>query len=407
VISSDLTLAPGRSATLRRLVVLTTYAVCPPRHGPQIRTAGILGDLGDGWDVVHFSQTVQRTDLPWPVRARRCGDHWVEYRLRDPVSSAFLISLSKLGGFGPAYADRLLSLAPRRQIVRAIASADVVWVSHHYQFAWARKHTPPSTPVVVDCHAIESEVWPARRARWTRVVANEIARAERYAFAHASGVFATSEEDAATVREMGATRVVVAPNGVDVDRFRPVTADERAATRRALGLPADRVIAMFVGSAGYANRNALDALERRAAAYEAAGVDVVVVGRVGIGRTPIPGIRYVGEVDDVAVWLRAADIALAPLLDGSGTSLKSVEYLAAGLPVVATPIGVRGLGVHHGTDALVGTIDEVPAITAELARDPELRAALGLAARERAETHFSWRVIGGIVARELDHQAGG
>src|SRR5437879_145375 len=101
----------------RRLVVLTPYAVWPPRHGPQKRLAGLLGNLGPGWEVVHFSQAVQRSDLPIPPRRVRAGPHWTEHRNLDPISNAWLIGLTKLGGYPAAYADRLLGLLPRRRIV--------------------------------------------------------------------------------------------------------------------------------------------------------------------------------------------------------------------------------------------------------------------------------------------------
>jgi glycosyltransferase involved in cell wall biosynthesis len=385
----------------RRLAVLTTYAVWPPRHGPQIRTAGLLGHLGDGWDVSSFSQSIQRTDLPWP-RVHRCGEHWVEHPMRDPISAAVLIGLSKFGGFGPAYADRLLALSPRRSVRRALTKADVVLVSHHYQFSWVRAHTPANTPVVVDCHAIESRVWPARRAPWTRPVAREIERREREAYARADAVFATSEDDADKVRRLGGKDVTVVPNGVDVERFRPASRDERARLRHQLGLPADAIIGVFVGSAGYANRRALEVLERQSRAYEEAGILLVVVGRVGLQRQRVPGIIYAGEVTDVSDWVRAADIGLCPLLDGSGTSLKSVEYLAAGVAVLSSPIGIRGLGITNGDEAVFGDVDSLPSIAATLARDPGERDRLGRAARALAETRFSWQSIGSTAAAALD-----
>src|SRR5258707_4510393 len=79
------------SRLTRLLVALTPYAVAPPRHGPQIRLAGELGNLGEGWRVVHFSQSIQRTDLPWPPRTVQGGERWVEHRLRDPVAAAWLV----------------------------------------------------------------------------------------------------------------------------------------------------------------------------------------------------------------------------------------------------------------------------------------------------------------------------
>jgi glycosyltransferase involved in cell wall biosynthesis len=116
-------------------------------------------------------------------------------------------------------------------------------------------------------------------------------------------------------------------------------------------------------------------------------------------------VRWAGEVPSVAPWLRAADIALCPLLEGSGTSLKTVEYLAAGLALVSTPVGVRGLEVRDGEQALVVGVEDFPAAVARLAGDAELRARLGAAARRHAEALFSWRAIGAAAAAALEDLA--
>lgn len=401
--------ASAPTAPARRLVVFTPYACAPPRHGPQMRIAGLLRHLGPHWEVEHYSQSIQRTDLPWPPRSVRGGERWVEHRLRDPVSAAWLVGVAKLTGYPPVYADRLLSLVPRPRLKRALAYADVVVVSPHYQYRWVRSHAPSGLPIVVDCHAIEHLVWPPRRRWWTRVFSTEIATGEIEAWRHANVVFATCEKEAEIIRGVGASRVEVVPNGVDTRRIRPADGEEeRTAIRRQLGISPEAIVALFVGSAGYANRHAVDVLEERAAALAALGIEVHVVGRVGIGRRPRRGMRFWGEVPDVAPWLRSADIALCPLLNEggtNGTSLKTVEYLAAGLPVVGTPAGVRGLPVRNGVEALVCPLDDLVAAVGTLGSDAPRRRALGLAARELAERHLSWERIGARATAVLDDLA--
>ena len=386
-----------------RLTVLTPYAVAPPRHGPQIRVAGVLGNLDPRWQITHFSQSIQRSDLPWPRRRIAAGPRWVETRILDPASIVWLVGLSKLAHYPAVYADRLLALAPRREVRAALSTADAVLVSPHYQFPWVRRHTPPEVPVVVDCHSIDAEVWPARRSRLSKRLAAEIRVGELQAWREADCVFATCETEADRIRSVGAREVVVVPNAADVDRIRPVgDAAERRGERAALGLPEQAGLAVFVGSAGYANVEAADILERQAPALMRAGVETIVVGRVGIGRDPVPGCRWIGEVENVAPWLRAADLALCPLAQGSGTSLKVVEYLAAGLPLVTTPVGARGLELQDGRDALIVAPERFPDAVMRLGEDVALRARLGAAARAHAVAHFSWSAAGAQATAALD-----
>ena len=55
-----------------------------------------------------------------------------------------------------------------------------------------------------------------------------------------------------------------------------------------------------------------------------------------------PRVRNLGYVEDLKPLYAAADIGLNPVTYGSGTSVKVIEYLAAGLRVVSTAAGMRG-----------------------------------------------------------------
>jgi glycosyltransferase involved in cell wall biosynthesis len=57
----------------------------------------------------------------------------------------------------------------------------------------------------------------------------------------------------------------------------------------------------------------------------------------------LPKVTFLKGVDDLDGALRSHDIALAPLLEGSGTRLKLLDYLASGLPVIATTLAAEGL----------------------------------------------------------------
>jgi glycosyltransferase involved in cell wall biosynthesis len=95
-----------------------------------------------------------------------------------------------------------------------------------------------------------------------------------------------------------------------------------------------------------------------------------------------------------AAALAAADIGISWLPDDAWSrgkcGLKILQYMAAGLPVVANPVGVQADLVRHGE---TGYLVETPAQWAEavgrLAHDPALRRALGRAGRRRVEAEFS------------------
>ncbi len=92
--------------------------------------------------------------------------------------------------------------------------------------------------------------------------------------------------------------------------------------------------------------------------------------------------------------LAAADIGISWLADDAWSrgkcGLKVVQYMAAGLPVVANPVGMnRQMVVHGQTGLLAETPQEWAAAIGRLASRPELRARMGAAGRRLVEEHYS------------------
>jgi glycosyltransferase involved in cell wall biosynthesis len=92
--------------------------------------------------------------------------------------------------------------------------------------------------------------------------------------------------------------------------------------------------------------------------------------------------------------LAAADIGVSWLPDDGWSrgkcGLKVLQYMAAGLPVVANPVGVQAEMVRHGeTGLLATTADEWHSAIQRLASNPTLRRRMGQAGRRQVERHFS------------------
>lgn len=118
------------------------------------------------------------------------------------------------------------------------------------------------------------------------------------------------------------TRNHVIPNGVDLSRFQPLQRDH---ARRQLGWPPDERVALFVGDPGLAikNHQLAEAVCRQAAA----SVPELRL-RVAWGVRP----------EQIPTWMGAADALLVTSQsEGSPNAVK--EAMAAGLPIVTTPVG--------------------------------------------------------------------
>jgi glycosyltransferase involved in cell wall biosynthesis len=125
------------------------------------------------------------------------------------------------------------------------------------------------------------------------------------------------------------------------------------------------------------------------------------------GTVPVEQIRWSERTERQA--LAEADIGMAPLPDDPWTrgkcGLKVLQYMACGLPVVASPVGVQASLVVDGVTGFLARDprDWVDAIV-QLVQEPALRHSMGLAGRERALAHYDVRVWAPVLARLLQGQ---
>lgn len=116
--------------------------------------------------------------------------------------------------------------------------------------------------------------------------------------------------------------------------------------------------------------------------------------------------------------LAAADIGIAWVPDDQWSrgkcGLKVLQYMAAGLPVVANPVGVHTDLVRHGeTGFLAETPDEWRDSIRQLLNDPEMRRRMGTAGRQLVEQDYSvsvgldrWVALIGRLSEERARRAG-
>jgi hypothetical protein len=107
-----------------------------------------------------------------------------------------------------------------------------------------------------------------------------------------------------------------------------------------------------------------------------------------------PDFHLHGYVDCLADELCRHAAFIAPITHGTGIKTKVLDAMAHGLPVVATPLGVEGIGAIDGEHCLVGDTPQAFAQRIdELLRDPARGQAMGQAAASYVRENFSLDVI--------------
>lgn len=223
------------------------------------------------------------------------------------------------------------------------------------------------------------------------------AQATDHSFTAATRIVCVSELVADWVRQRtpGLDAVAVVPNGVNTDRITPA-AGRRSDRDRAVHIGfvgtlkpwhgTDRLIAACAGLRGSFH---LDIIGHgpEAETLQALARDLNLAERVTFHGPIAP--------ESVPTRLRELDLAVAPYPAGENyfSPLKIFEYLAAGLPIVASAVGsIPGVLEGTGTAVLVPPDDTAALACAlqTLSDDAEARHRMGEHARAEALNHHSW-----------------
>jgi glycosyltransferase involved in cell wall biosynthesis len=120
-----------------------------------------------------------------------------------------------------------------------------------------------------------------------------------------------------------------------------MTQHGRKQARAELGLDPEELAILFVGGPAVHNRRAVRFLEEKLLPAIERPARLVIAGQCVPPRRE-GRVLALGYVKRLHLPLAAADVAVNPIEWGSGSNLKLAEYVAAGLPVVTTPLGLRG-----------------------------------------------------------------
>jgi glycosyltransferase involved in cell wall biosynthesis len=328
----------------------------------------------------------------------------------DASADRFTVIPPQPGGGSRALFDIHNNLVFTRGAVPLIEQAmpDLIY-QRYARFSWAGVVAAMRTgrPLFLEYNG--SEVWVGRH--WDRVGSLDLLeRYERLNLEAAARIFVVSEVERRNLEARGVApnKIVVNPNGVDVETFHPGVGGLE--TRRELGIEDSEVVAGFVGTFG-----PWHGVEKLAEAIKSISTSLPVrfllVGSGSLhaeveqqleAETRAGRVIFTGAVghDRVPKLLDACDILVAPhvpLADGSdffGSPTKVFEYMAMGKAIVASRLGQIGEVLTDQETALLvepGNVSELAAAIVKLVESEELRARLGTNAREIAEREHTWK----------------
>jgi glycosyltransferase involved in cell wall biosynthesis len=309
------------------------------------------------------------------------------------LKAATLFSSEESRRFGAGgYVERSrLLLRARRRLARELAAlrgeADVVLVQRQVDLLAARgleRTAISGRRLVLD---VDDAIWldTASEAGGHRLAFLKGSRRKvRWLASRADTVIAGNDLLAEWLARY-AERVRIVPSLVDPRATQVRRHEER-----------QRIVWGWIGSPPTAvHLKALaDVLDKAARELDGRPVTLVVVG----GQAPRVRSLHVTELPWSEMAEREAlasmDVGLMPLPDSPWTrgkcAYKALQYMCAGIPVVADGVGVSAQVVGHERGGLIaGGPDEWVEALVELSRDVALRARLGATGRDRVQRDYS------------------
>jgi len=386
-----LALKPGPAVFLKTDLWLSAAA-----GGSVTHTAGVVNRLGE-----FFGPPLVFAPAPNPLLAAAHEFHLI---LPDERHWDYLEM--------PALA---FNARARRMVLEALAGRSPAFLYVRYglnSFAGVALARDLGVPLVLEYNG--SEIWVDRhwgRAPARGALAEEI---EDLCLAAANLIVVVSDPLRRELRGRGVpeTRILVNPNGVDPEVFRPDV--DATALRASLGLEGRRVVG-FIGTFGpwHGTELLVEAYARCVEQHpdwrESTRLLLIgdgarrpatqaMVERLGLRRDCV----FAGLVpqSEGPRYLACCDLLVAPTLpnaDGSeffGSPTKLFEYLAMGRPVVASRLGQIGEVIEHGRTGWLVTPGDAAALAEGIARvagDDALAASLGRAGRAAVIERHSWR----------------
>lgn len=378
----------------RKALIILPEAAYPVAGGGPLRTACILEFLATRFDLdaIHFRLSGD------PDPFAQYPDGMIDRRaiIDLPLhSKAFLPRLLRnlLRGVRgvPPLVDRF---SGQNKPIAAFLKGrqyDLVWCEHFWTAPYAPLLRPHAQKLVLDLHNIESEYFrlaaeaakPSESWLWRRFHQVALA-AERKLIPQFDIALTTSQADADRIQHAQPKRAAVIPNTI------PSQAPPQVQPTHSIAFSGNFAytpnfdgMRWFVKSVWPRLFLTHPELRLRVIGKEAELVRPLF--------TSLERVDIVGPVANAVEEIAKSQIAVAPLLVGSGTRLKILEAWAAGAAVVSTSLGAEGLDARPGVHLEIADTPENFALQiGELLQCETERLKIIDAARKLFEARFTW-----------------
>jgi glycosyltransferase involved in cell wall biosynthesis len=394
---------------MKILMLSATFPYPPTRGGTQVRTFNLLKGLA-GHDVVlttHADASIPAADIEHLKEF--VGKLQVFHKPESLSSGGLLGKASRFGQFVAAgtppsvvanhlpemqaWIDRLVC-DDSFDVLTCEHSVNEVYVSPTVQAQVPRRIVNIHSSVYGTCKQQLSS-GTAEKPWRDRLNLSLLKRYEQRYCQKFTDLVVTTPEDAAQMGDLCPQRPVhVVTNGVDLEMFPRRAADPGGHHLVFIGAMDNRP---NIDAATFLARDIFPKVRQR---YPAATLSLV-------GSRPtsevqalqdIVGVVVTGRVPSMVDYLHKGTVCVIPMRAGYGIKNKTLEAMAAGIPVVASDRGLEGLIVDGQNKPLcalrANTVEDYRDAISQLFENVDLRATLSRNARTMIEADYTWKQVG-------------
>lgn len=323
-----------------KVLALSPYRLIPLNSGGKIRIFEIARHLSRlNLEVTIIAPFIgRRSDVPknhnFKMHSAMPALCLIPFLFNErPFPYQFLIS------FHPGY----------RFFIRKYLKAFDIYEFEHASFADLIDHIPPEKIIIYNSQNVEYDYVRSecRSGLVKTLVSKRIHNLEKKIILRSAKIFACSEEDKNRFIELYGieeNKVSIIGNGINQDSDIDYFDSEIHPIRIFPGLSQFKKIALFYGSNVEHNRVAVRFIVNRLAPELKDECAFIIKGLCGkeFKRFNRHNVFIDSRVGPVKLDPAISTVALNPVTQGSGTSLKTLDYLGHDWPVISTPFGMRG-----------------------------------------------------------------
>ncbi|RXA20103.1 glycosyltransferase [Methanosarcina sp. MSH10X1] len=391
---------------MRKIVVFNDFPIFPPRFGGQIRIYNIYRNLSRQYNVTYIcfgeSKIVEETEICNNFLEVRIPKSLFHKNINAVAGKLLGVSVDDISAMFLCRYNRKLDSVAKDYL----KDSDLVILSHPYMFPLIKDYAK-NKPLVYEAHNVESSLKKSLLGNGLlrNYISGEVEKVESELSLRSDLLFVTSEEDRSSIKKiygLDGNKIHVSPNGVDTDIFDSIYKEGQPVKERIV----DRPLVIFLGSGHPPNVQAAKIIIKEIAP-KLKDIYFLICGGVCWGvkdenKGKNVGLTFEVTEEEKLELYRVSDVAINPMVSGSGTNIKMLDYMSASLPVISTPVGARGLNLVNYENVIVCDIPEMPEKIREILLNKELYASISTSGRRVVEGEYNWRIIARNMCRALD-----